>query len=127
MAKVKPLSKEEIEAKKEAFEKQINESATKAKLGRRSPANEFLLEVKVLVKKALDNNISYSQIVKDIYTIYNFKIGVATLRTFAQTQLGVEKKTRVKSTAPTTEKNKVSLDTKEQKQGERIKADINDI
>lgn len=98
MIKNKPLTKQEIESKKEAFSEQIKISSEKAKLGRISPSSEFLFEIKELVKKAIDNDVTYTQIVKDIYSIYNFQIGVQTLRVFCQTQLGVSKKVKSKKT-----------------------------
>jgi len=119
MAKIKALSKEEIEAKKAEFEEQIKSSSEKAKLGRVSPATEFLIEIKDLVKQALDSNVTYAQISKDIYSVYNFKVGVQTLRVFAQNSLGVEKKTRAKNktktTATATETEKVLSTTTDDK------------
>ena len=132
MAKVKSeLTSEKIASKKAELEAKINNSIEAKKMGRVSPAKKFLNEVQDLVKKAIESGVSYKQLSKDIFDIYNFKVSEQTIRSFAHNVLGVEKQTRkinknvIKATTSTTSvEDKVNK--KEQSSG-RIKADINDI
>jgi len=105
-AKVRQLTKEEIEAKKEAFKSKVSESEKRTSQGRPSPAKEFLKEVKDIIKSAIDNNVSYKQLSKDILDIYNFKVSEQTIRAFAHTVLGVEKRTKKKTTTSQKEAHK---------------------
>ena len=107
MAKTKIPSKEEVEAKKEALKAKLNESKELAKSGRTSPTQIFLNDVKDLIEDAIKNGVTYTQISKDIYSIFNVKVHAQTIRAFAVTNLGVEKKVIKKSTSSATEKDKV--------------------
>ena len=91
----KKIDKAAIEAKKRALEEKIEKSIEAAKLGkRRSPTSEFLDEIKDVIKKALDNGVSYRQLAKDIHDVYNFKVSEQTIRAFAHSVLGIPKKSR---------------------------------
>ena len=96
MAKVKTLTHEEIEAKKDELKAKVSESKKKALVGRSSPAKDFLNEISDIVKDALKHNVSYKQLAKDIFDTYKFKVSEQTLRAFAQNVLGVEKQKEVK-------------------------------
>ena len=127
MAKVKSeLTSEQIERKKAELEAKINDSIEAKKMGRVSPAKKFLNEVQDLVKKAIESGVSYKQLSKDIFDIYNFKVSEQTIRSFAHNVIGVEKQTRSKNTTKATASVEDKVNKKEQSSG-RIKADINDI
>lgn len=108
---VTSLTKEEIEAKKEALKNKVSESKKKALVGRSSPAKDFLTEISDIVKDALNHNVSYKQLTKDIFDVYSFKVSEQTLRAFAQSVLGVKKgkKNNKKSIAAAPVENKVLL------------------
>jgi len=111
MAKIKTLTHEEIEAKKDELKAKVNDSKKKALVGRSSPAKDFLNEISDIIKDALKHNVSYKQLTKDIFEIYNFKVSEQTLRAFAQNVLGIAKQKRSKKSANTTAsvEDKVSL------------------
>jgi len=103
------------QAKKADLITKLKQSAEEAKNGRISPSKAFLGEVKDVVEEALDNNVSYKQLSKDIYDIYSFKISEATIRAFAYSTLGITpKKRKAKNTTVATEKAepKTSLEIK---------------
>ena len=94
MAKRKKITIEEINSKKDAFNAKIEESIKLKKIGKISPTQQFLHQIKDLIKKSIDNKISYKQISKDIYDVYNFKVNEQTIRIFAYNVLNVKKKTK---------------------------------
>jgi len=94
MAKRKKISIEEINSKKDAFNAKIDESIKLKKRGKISPTQQFLHQIKDLIKKSRDNEISYKQISKDIYEVYNFKVNEQTIRIFAYNVLNIKKKTK---------------------------------
>ena len=96
MAKRKKITIEEIESKKDAFRVKIEESIELKKKGKISPTQQFLHQIKDLIKESIDNKISYKQISKDIYEIYNFKVNEQTIRIFAYNVLNIKKKTKDK-------------------------------
>jgi len=62
MAKIKKMTKEEIEAiNKEALNKI---ETMEIKKGRRSESEDFLLEIKEVISKALDKEIPFTQMSK---------------------------------------------------------------
>lgn len=109
----KALTKEQIEAKKEALMARVKESGETLKAGRISPAKEFLFEIKEIVKSAIDLNIPYTQLSRDIEAIYNIKISVSILRAFAYSVLGVEKKKTNKQSTEKAVKKAVIKDDKQ--------------
>ena len=111
MAKLKTeLTSEEIANKIAELDAKIDDSIKNKSMGRRvSPAKTFLNEIKDLIKKAIDNEVSYKQLSKDILEVYNFKVSEQTIRAFAHNTLGIEKKTRGKKVANTDNK-KVKVD-----------------
>lgn len=125
MKNKKSINSDEINAKKEELKKRIEESKEKAKV-RSSPAKEFLEQVKDVVKDGLDNGVSYTQLSKDIYAVYNFKVSEQTIRAFAHSVLGVPKRPK-KSASPATTwvKNEV-LKTSSQIKEESAKKTKND-
>ena len=129
MAKVKTLTHEEIEAKKEELKAKVNDSKKRALSGRSSPTKAFLTEVSDIIKDALKHNVSYKQLTKDIYDTYNFKVSEQTLRAFAQNVLSIEKQKRVKRVKNVTQKEDNDTQKSEPKEdnGDRIKSDFNDI
>jgi len=121
MAKIKTeLSKSEIEAKKEAFKQKLNDSINNSKVGKSSPAKTFLLEIQELIKKAIDNGVSYKQLSKDILDVYNFKVSEQTIRAFAQTVLGIKKQKRSKSVEDKVNNTTTTVDG-------RVKSNFDDI
>jgi hypothetical protein len=85
MAKVK-LTKEEIkELNKEAW-KVIE--ATDFKLGRKSQNEEFLMDIKEIVKGAIDKPLPFTNIVKIIKDIYSIDVSVNVLKQFAKKHCG---------------------------------------
>ena len=110
----KALTKEQIEAKKEALMARVKESGETLKAGRISPAKEFLFEIKEIVKSAIDLNIPYTQLSRDIEAIYNIRINVSILRAFAYSVLGDEKKkTNKQSTETTVKKAVIKIDSEQ--------------
>jgi len=102
MAKIKSeLTSEEIANKIAELDAKIDNSIKNKTIGRVSPAKTFLNEIKDLVKKAIDNEVSYKQLSKDILEVYNFKVSEQTIRAFAHNVLGVEKKKRGRKVADT--------------------------
>jgi len=98
MPKIKmELTEKQINSKKEKFEERINSSIEAKKAGKTNPTKKFLMEIKSLLKKAIENGVGYKQIAKDILEVYNFKVSEQTIRTFAYNELGVEKRTRKKN------------------------------
>ncbi len=121
MAKRKEITSDEINAKKEELKAKVKESVKEAKLGvRRSPATDFLVEIKEIVKEALDNDVSYRQLSKDINDVYSFKVSEQTIRAFAHSALGIPKRSR------NTKKEEAVTDEKEVKKNP-AKADKNDL
>lgn len=98
MAKVKRpqqiLSQEEIEKRKEEFEKRINKSAEEARIGRRSPTKDLLQTIKDVLKKAVESNVSYKQISKDIEAVYGYKVSQQSIRAFVKDEFGIVRKRR---------------------------------
>ena len=110
MAKLKTeLTSEEIANKITELDAKIDDSIKNKTNGRNSPAKNFLNEIKDLIKKAIDNEVSYKQLSKDILEVYNFKVSEQTIRAFAHNVLGVEKKKRVKKVIDN-KKNKDKVD-----------------
>ena len=111
MAKLKTeLTSEEIANKIAELDAKIDDSIKNKSMGRRvSPAKTFLNEIKDLIKKAIDNEVSYKQLSKDILEVYNFKVSEQTIRAFAHNVLGIEKKKRVKKVVDN-KKNKDKVD-----------------
>lgn len=127
MAKVKSeLTSEQIASKKAELEAKINNSIEAKKMGRVSPAKKFLNEIQDLVKKAIESGVSYKQLSKDIFDIYNFKVSEQTIRSFAHNVLGVKKQTRSKNTANATASVEDKAKNTTTESG-RIKADINSL
>ena len=129
MAKVKTLTHEEIEAKKDELKAKVNDSKKRALSGRSSPTKAFLTEVSDIIKDALKHSVSYKQLTKDIYDTYNFKVSEQTLRAFAQNVLGIEKQKRVKRAKNDTQKEDNDTPKSEPKKDNsgRVKSDFNDI
>lgn len=134
MSKVKVLTSEEIEAKKDELKAKINDSKKRAMAGRLSPAKDFLSQISDIIKDALKNNVSYKQLTKDIFDVYSFKVSEQTLRSFAQNALGVAKQKRRVSQAKTDSnnatapvENKVLSANNDQNSTTRIKADLEDF
>jgi len=123
MAKIKIPTAEEIAEKKEALKAKIEVSKESAKNGRISPTQTFLKEVEDIIKDAINNQVSFTQIAKDIYAVFNFKVSTQTIRVFAQNHLGFEKKQRVAKPKNDTPKN----ESNEQKKSDRVKSDFGDI
>ncbi len=123
MAKIKVPTKEDIEAKKEALKNKLEESKESAKNGRISPTQKFLIDVKELIDDAVKNGVPYAQISKDIYEVFSFKVSAQSIRVFAQTHLGVEKKSRAKKASSEAPKK----EAEKPKTGDRIKSNFDDI
>lgn len=109
MAKNIAPTKEEAKAKLEAFKEQIETSATSAKV-RTSPTQDFLKEIEEVIRKAIEENVSYAQICRDIKEIYSFKISTQTLRAFAQNNLGVQPRQKKSRTATAVSEDKVFIE-----------------
>jgi ArsR family metal-binding transcriptional regulator len=120
MKNKKTMNIDEINAKKNALDERINESIEQAKNGRKSPAKEFLAEISDSIKKAIDNGVSYTQLSKDIYAVYNFKVSEQTIRAFAHLVLGVPKRKK-SATAATAAGNGKVLKTSSQIKEESAK------
>lgn len=121
--KKKTLTKEEIEAKLGEFENKTNKSIENKKIGRNSQSSLLLESLKELIKKAIDNNVSYTQISKDIEEIYSFKVSAQTIRIFAKTKLGItrDNKKQTKTPAPT------KAPIKEKNSTDRVNANIDEL
>ena len=85
----KELTSEEIVKKKSELESKIKSSIMNKKQGRQSPAKKFLTEIKDLVEIAINNGVSYSQLKKDIYDTYSFKISEQTIRSYVKNNIKV--------------------------------------
>ena len=88
------LTEEKMKEIEKKLSAKIDEEIKKVKEGRRSPAQEFLNRISHIIKKGLENGVSYRQLAKDIYSIANYKISQQTIRAFAHNVLGIEKKSR---------------------------------
>ncbi len=92
MAKIKKMSKEELEAiKKVALEKIETMEIRK---GRRSESEDFLLEIKEVISKALDKEIPFTQISKLIKDMYSIDVSVNILKSFSKNHLNYVPKKR---------------------------------
>ena len=98
MKNKKQLTKQEIASKKELFLEAITKSGENQRLGRKSTTENFLNEIKELIKIALSKQISFEQIRKDIESVYSFKVSSQTLRSFCKAELNYESKQRTKKT-----------------------------
>jgi len=118
MAKIRKLSKEEIKAiNKKALEKI---EKMEVKRGRKSESEDFLLEIKEVIDKALKKEIPFTQISKLIKDMYNINISVNILKHFAKKHLNyVAKKHNNKATD--------LVKDKEENDSGRINANINDL
>ena len=125
MAKLKTeLTSEEIANKIAELDAKIDDSIKNKSMGRVSPAKTFLNEIKDLIKKAIDNEVSYKQLHKDILEVYNFKVSEQTIRAFAHNVLGIEKKTRGKKVVDKDkDKDKVDMSIEEMKKAQANSAD----
>jgi len=129
MAKIKKMSKEEIEAiNKVALEKIETMEIRK---GRRSESEEFLLEIKEVISKALDKKIPFTQISKLIKDMYSINVSVNILKSFAKNHLGYVPKKRLGANAVVRKiKDTASVEDKAKNtttESGRIKADINSL
>ena len=128
MAKAKKLTKEDIEAiNKVALNKLETMEVTS---GRKSEKQDFLLEIKEVINKAINKNIPFTQTVKMIKELYNISISTNMLKTFAINHLDYSPKKR-SSKAKTTNKadTKATADTTEKATvvNGRIKSNFDDI
>lgn len=115
MKKIKRLTKEEIEAKKEELLQKAKQTIEEVKSGKRtSPATDFLNEIKEIVKEMLDNGVSYVRISKTIYDVYSFRVSEQTIRAFAHSVLGVPKRTRKSTQKAESSKPKSASEIKEE-------------
>lgn len=131
MAKIKKISKEELEAiNKVALEKIETMEIRK---GRRSESEDFLLEIKEVISKALDKEIPFTQISKLIKDMYSIDVSVNILKSFAKNHLNYVPKKRpganavvrkIKDNATASVEDKAKNTTTE---SGRIKADINSL
>lgn len=128
MAKVKSeLTSGQIASKKAELEAKINDNIEEKKLGRISPAKKFLNEIQDLVKIAIENNVSYKQLSKDILEVYNFKVSEQTIRAFAHNVLGVEKKPRRKNNPTASVEGKSDKTAAKENDSGRVKSNFDDI
>lgn len=129
MAKEKTLSKEDIELKSKKFDEWLNKEKELMIKGRNSPAKEFLSAISNKIKEALDSGVSYNRLSKMIHEIYGFKVSEQTLRSFAQIQLGIPKKTRGAKRASAQVENKENFSPEKAKkvESDRVKSDFNNI
>ena len=128
MAKLKTeLTSEEIAKRKDELNAKIDDSIKNKTNGRNSPAKNFLNEVKDLVKKAIENEVSYKQLSKNILEVYNFKVSEQTIRAFAHNTLGIEKKTRGKKVVDNKkDKNKIDMTKMSVSEMKKAQADSSD-
>ena len=128
MAKLKTeLTSEEIANKIAELDAKIDDSIKNKTIGRVSPAKTFLNEIKDLIKKAIDNEVSYKQLSKDILEVYNFKVSEQTIRAFAHNVLGIEKKKRVKKVVDNKkDKNKIDMTKMSVSEMKKAQADSSD-
>lgn len=93
--KIRKISDEEL--------KKINEDALikldtlEIKKGRKSESEEFLKGIEEVLKKALDKEIPFTQMVKLIKELYNVNVSVNIVKSYAVNHLGYEPKTRKKA------------------------------
>jgi hypothetical protein len=124
MTKRKTITIDEINAKLEKFKAVIAEDISNAKAGTRiSPAMDFLEKIKETVGEALRDNVSYKQLSKRIYEVYNFTVSEQSIRAFSHANLGIPK--RSKNTKKQTE-NTQKIEAKIPKINPAI-ADENDL
>jgi len=113
MKKNRVPSKQEIETKKEALLKLVNETIEKIKQGRSSPSTDFLLEIKEIIKEMIDNGVSYKKISIVIYQIYSFKISEQTIRAFAHSVLNVPVKIKLNKKSSSEIKSEIAKKTRD--------------
>ncbi len=113
MKKNRVPSKQEIETKKEALLKLVNETIEKTKQGRSSPSTDFLLEIKEIIKEMIDNGVSYKKISTVIYQIYSFKISEQTIRAFAHSVLNVPVKSKLNKKSSSEIKSEIAKKTRD--------------
>jgi len=99
---IKKLTKEEIaEINKKAFDV-IDKFDVKK--GRRSESEEFLLEIKEVIGKAISKGIPFTQISVIIEEMYKIKVSVNILKHFAKNHLNYVPKSRNRATTDLVEK-----------------------
>lgn len=109
MAKIKKMSKEELEAiNKVALEKI---ETMEIKKGRKSESENFLIEIKEVISKALDKEIPFTQISKLVKDMYSIDVSVNILKSFAKNHLNyVPKKRSVANAVVRKNKNNATAD-----------------
>ena len=115
MAKMKKLNKEEIEKLNKVALEKLEE--IEVRKGRKSQKEDFLLEIKEVLQKALDKKIPFTQMSKLIKELYSIDVSANILKAFAKNHLGY---------VPTHKKN-ANDTTKNKEDSARKKANISDI
>jgi len=120
MAKIKKMSKEDIEAiNKVALEKIETMEVTN---GRKSEKQEFLLEIKEVINKAINKGIHFTDISKMIKELYSIDISVNMVKTFAINHLDYTTKKRGKKANTNTTKSE-----DKEVESDRIKASLDKL
>ena len=110
MAKIKKISKEDIEAINKIALNKID--TLDVKRGRKSESEEFLLDIKEVINKAIKRGVAFTQIRSLIKELYSIEISVNIIKAFAKKHLSyVAKPRNSKSVKTTTVKNKVNNNT----------------
>jgi len=88
----KILSKKQIQDKKNELLKEFENSVNNLNKKRKTPTREFLRQIKNEIKQAIEMGLPYTQIAKEIKTVYNINISVSTIKNFVYTELDIKKK-----------------------------------
>lgn len=95
------ISSEDIAEKMEALKANMNEKIEEKSKPRESKKVLFLREIGSVIKEKYDDGISYKDMSKSIFEIFNFKVNEQTIRAFAHAELGIPKKIKKKSSSST--------------------------
>ena len=109
------LTDQEIADKLEALKSNISEKIEEKKKPKESKKLIFLRKIGSVIKEKYDEGVSYKDLSKSIYEIFNVNVNEQTIRSFAHEELGIPKKKKQKAKEPSSTepvKNKVFYEKK---------------
>ncbi len=96
------LNSKNIAEKMEALKANMSKKIEEKKQPKTSKKVLFLREIGSVIKEKYDDGISYKDMSKSIFEIFNIKVNEQTIRAFAHAELGIPKK--AKKIAPSSAK-----------------------
>ncbi len=88
------LNSKNIAEKMEALKANMSKKIEEKKQPKTSKKVLFLREIGSVIKEKYDDGISYKDMSKSIFEIFNIKVNEQTIRAFAHAELGIPKKAK---------------------------------